>query len=137
MLTQERQKQAFNQWIVMCEKRSELHQRYAAYYNCLLSALSIPTVLAPICAGNLSALSPQWTAGLNLIGAVGSAVLVFKNYGAKTAQHADYANRYSLLAKEIQLETLKNKTDSAVALQICLEKWFALELVAPYVDETF
>ena len=134
---QERQKLAFDQWISMCEKRAELHERYAAYYNCVLSALSVPTIVAPICAGNLSSLGPEWTAALNLLGAVGSAIIVFKNYGSKTSQHSDYANRYSLLAKEIQLETLKAKTDSAIALQICLEKWFALELVAPHVDENF
>ena len=125
--------EAFQNWISACEHRSEIHLQYADFYDVVVALISIPTIAAPICAGNFPNLSEIWKAVLNFTGALGSAVLVFNNFGSKASQHREYSNRYSLLAKEIQLETIKRAKDSDMVLQVCLEKWFALELVAPYV----
>lgn len=126
---------AFRNWIQACDRRSSTHLQYADFYDAILALVSLPTIAAPICAGNFPGLSEGWTAVLNLTGALGSAILVFNNFGAKASQHREYSNRYSLLAKEIQLETIRRSKDDNMVLQICLEKWFALELVAPYVHD--
>ena len=124
-----------NTWIKACKHRASVHFRYYRFYNWINFFVSLPTLIFPIVVGNFSYIPEKYVWVMNLVGPVGTAVLVFNDFGANAILHHEFCRKYSLLSKELKLETFKNPENSNFVLQACVEKWFFLEMVAPFVDD--
>jgi hypothetical protein len=122
-------------WIDTCYARARAHRDQAVVCSTLHVCVTLPSMVAPMAATSflVEGLRTTYVLVFLLVALACSALSLSCNFADRGAQHRQYFNRYSLLAKEIQFEVCRETDARSANLQRCIETWFHLAALAPAV----